>query len=115
MGHTSIRGYRDTDPSMTSSVYTADASAGANAAFAVVSALLFRRESGSGGLIDAGQSQAMLSIPRRGPHGLLHELPCSDHPRKCPPFQSAPRLLSLASGATAGSQSPWTATISGKP
>ena len=60
MGHTSIRGYRDTDPSMTSSVYTADASAGANAAFAVVSALLFRRESGSGGLIDAGQSQAML-------------------------------------------------------
>ena len=60
MGHTSIRGYRDTDPSMTSTVYTADAAAGANAAFAAVSALLFRRESGLGGLIEVGQAQAML-------------------------------------------------------
>ena len=60
MGHTSIRGYRDTDPSMTSTVYSADAAAGANAAFATVSALFFRRESGIGGLIEVGQSQAML-------------------------------------------------------
>ena len=60
MGHTSIRGYRDTDPSMTSTVYTADAAAGANAALAAVSALLFRRESGLGGLIEVGQAQAML-------------------------------------------------------
>ena len=60
MGHTSIRGYRDTDPSMTSTVYTADAAAGANAAFAAVSALLFRQESGLGGLIEVGQAQAML-------------------------------------------------------
>ena len=60
MGHTSIRGYRDTDPSMTSTVYTADAAAGANAAFAAVSALLFRQDSGLGGLIEVGQAQAML-------------------------------------------------------
>ena len=60
MGHTSIRGYRDTDPSMTSTVYSADAAAGANAAFAAVSALLFRQDSGLGGLIEVGQAQAML-------------------------------------------------------
>ena len=60
MGHTSIRGYRDTDPSMTSTVYSADAAAGANAAFAAVSALLFRQDSGLGGLFEVGQAQAML-------------------------------------------------------
>ena len=98
MGHTSIRGYRDTDPSMTSSVYTADASAGANAAFAVVSALLFRRESGFRRLDRRQPGPGHAPLPRRGPHGLLHELPSPDHPRKCRPLKSAPRLLSLPRG-----------------
>ncbi|MFH1140711.1 MAG: CoA transferase [Chloroflexota bacterium] len=51
-GHTSMRGYRDQDPSTLSGAMVGDPSEGVAAVFAVISALLYRDRTGKGQVID---------------------------------------------------------------
>lgn len=60
VGHTTLRGYRDSTPAMTPSVFHADPNAGAHVAFAVMAALWAREETGLGQLIDLSQAEAMI-------------------------------------------------------
>lgn len=60
IGHTLIRGYTDMDPSSTTSVYMADAAAGAGGALAVATALNYRRRTGKGQLIQLSQAENAL-------------------------------------------------------
>ena len=60
VGHTWLRGYPDADPSLTYVIYHSDAAAGASAAFAVISALHYRRRTGQGQFIDMSQSENMV-------------------------------------------------------
>ena len=60
IGHTLIRGYADMDPSSTTSVYMADAAAGAGGALAVATALNYRRRTGKGQLIQLSQAENAL-------------------------------------------------------
>ena len=64
IGHSLLRGYTDLDPSANTQVYMADAAAGAGGAFAVACALIHRRRSGKGQLIEL--SQAENAIPFLG-------------------------------------------------
>lgn len=59
-GHTSIRGYEDSDPSMTPNSLHGDPNAGANVAFAVQAALYARERTGRGQEIDLSQAEAVL-------------------------------------------------------
>jgi crotonobetainyl-CoA:carnitine CoA-transferase CaiB-like acyl-CoA transferase len=60
VGHTTLRGYRDTTSAMTPSVFHADPNAGAHVAFAVMAALWAREETGQGQLIDLSQAEAVI-------------------------------------------------------
>ena len=60
IGHTLLRGYSDMDPSSNTQVYMADAAAGAGGAFAVVTALNYRRRTGKGQLIQLSQAENAL-------------------------------------------------------
>ncbi|MCX6022132.1 MAG: CoA transferase [Chloroflexi bacterium] len=60
VGHTWLRGYLDGDPSETSPIYHADPAAGAHVAFAIMTALLYRRRTGKGQLIDHSQAEGVI-------------------------------------------------------
>jgi len=60
IGHTYLRGYPNSDPSTTSTLYHADAAAGATAAFAVLLALYHRNRTGKGQFIDMAQAEATM-------------------------------------------------------
>jgi len=60
IGHTFLRGYPDSDPSTTSTLYHADEAAGATAAFAVLLALHYRNRTGKGQFIDMAQAEATM-------------------------------------------------------
>jgi crotonobetainyl-CoA:carnitine CoA-transferase CaiB-like acyl-CoA transferase len=60
VGHSLLRGYRDSDPSLTPPVYHGDPNAGAHAAFAIQAALYARERTGKGQLIDMSQAEAVL-------------------------------------------------------
>ncbi|MBI5947158.1 MAG: CoA transferase [Chloroflexi bacterium] len=57
MGHTLLRGYDDSDPSTTTAIYSGDYLAGAQGAFAVMTALWHRERTGEGQLIEIGQAE----------------------------------------------------------
>lgn len=63
-GHTLLRGYADSDPSTTTTVYHCDASAGASIAFAAVMALRHRNKTGQGQFIDMAQIETV--VPQLG-------------------------------------------------
>jgi crotonobetainyl-CoA:carnitine CoA-transferase CaiB-like acyl-CoA transferase len=99
MGHTLLRGYPDADPSSNTAIYSGDYMAGAQGAFAVMTALWQRRKTGRGQLIEIGQaenasamfSQAIMdytlnrnvqeTIGNRDIHG---RHPCGVYPCKSP-------------------------------
>jgi crotonobetainyl-CoA:carnitine CoA-transferase CaiB-like acyl-CoA transferase len=60
VGHTMLRGYRDSDPSATPPIYHGDPTAGATVAFAVQAALYARERTGEGQLIDLAQGEAIV-------------------------------------------------------
>ena len=64
IGHTFLRGYPDGDPSTTSTLFHADAAAGATGALAVLFALNYRNRTGKGQFIDMAQAEA--TIPHLG-------------------------------------------------
>ncbi len=57
MGHTLLRGYDDSDPSTTTAIYSGDYLAGAQGAFAVMTALWHRERTGEGQLVEIGQAE----------------------------------------------------------
>lgn len=73
-GHNCLRGYPDMDATGITSVYAADAASGAAAAFAVLTALHYRRRTGKGQLVELAQvenffpylGQAMLDYTMNG-------------------------------------------------
>jgi crotonobetainyl-CoA:carnitine CoA-transferase CaiB-like acyl-CoA transferase len=58
LGHTLLRGYRDTGPEDNTTIYTGDYFAGAQGAFAVMAALNHRRRTGQGQLVELAQAEA---------------------------------------------------------
>ena len=60
IGHTLLRGYSDMDPSGSTNVYAADAAAGVQGAFALMSALHYRNRTGKGQLIELAQAENMV-------------------------------------------------------
>jgi len=60
IGHTYLRGYPDSDPSTTSTLYHADEASGASAALAVLMALHYRNRTGKGQYIDMSQAEATM-------------------------------------------------------
>ena len=60
IGHTHLRGYPDSDPSTTSTLFHADEAAGAHAALAVLLALYYRNRTGKGQFIDMAQAEATM-------------------------------------------------------
>ena len=59
-GHNTLRGYTDMDATGVTSVYAADAASGAGGAFAVLSALNYRRRTGKGQLVELAQVEHFL-------------------------------------------------------
>ena len=59
-GHNSLRGYADMDASAQSPIFSADAAAGASAAFAAMAGLHHRRRTGQGQYIEISQSENFL-------------------------------------------------------
>jgi crotonobetainyl-CoA:carnitine CoA-transferase CaiB-like acyl-CoA transferase len=57
MGHTLLRGYPDEDPSANTAIYSGDYMAGAQGAFAVMTALWQRKKTGRGQLIEISQAE----------------------------------------------------------
>ncbi|MCA9831925.1 MAG: CoA transferase [Dehalococcoidia bacterium] len=57
MGHTLLRGYDDADPSANTAIYSGDYMAGAQGAFAVMTALWHKRKTGNGQLVEIGQAE----------------------------------------------------------
>ncbi len=57
MGHTLLRGYDDADPSANTAIYSGDYLAGAQGAFAVMTALWHRDKTGEGQLIEIAQAE----------------------------------------------------------
>jgi benzylsuccinate CoA-transferase BbsF subunit len=57
-GHSLLRSYRDLDPSTNTQIYAGDFFAGTHGAFAVIAALLHRRRTGKGQLIELPQVEA---------------------------------------------------------
>lgn len=88
-GHTALRGYRDSDPSMTPGLSHGDPNAGVHVAFAVQAALIARERTGRGQLIDLSHAEAAVhhmayffmdySMNRR-----VHGHPGNRHPSKAP-------------------------------
>lgn len=64
IGHTQMRGYPDSDPTSTSTLFHADESAGATGALAVLTALHYRKRTGRGQFIDMAQAET--AIPHLG-------------------------------------------------
>ena len=62
VGHTMLRGYEDTDPSYNTTVLMSDAAAGAQGAFAVLTALHHRKRTGQGQLVELGQAENVFSF-----------------------------------------------------
>ena len=62
MGHALLRGYTDTDPSMISPSFLSDACAGATAATAIMAALIRRRQTGKGELIEMSQAENFVNV-----------------------------------------------------
>ena len=60
VGHSLLRGYVDMDPSAVTSVLMGDAAAGTQGAFAVLSALHYRRRTGKGQLIELSQAESLI-------------------------------------------------------
>ena len=60
IGHTIVRGYEDMDQSSSTNVYAADAAGGAQGAFALLTALHFRKRTGKGQLIELAQAENMM-------------------------------------------------------
>ncbi len=99
MGHTLLRGYDDADPSANTAIYSGDYLAGAQGAFAVMSAIWHRDRTGDGQLIEIAQAenaaamftQAIMdyslnrhtqaAIGNRDVHG---RYPCGVYPAKSP-------------------------------
>lgn len=99
MGHTLLRGYDDADPSSNTAIYSGDYLAGAQGAFAVMTALWERERTGEGQLIEIAQAenaaamftQAIMdysmngniqgAIGNRDVHG---RFPCGVYPAKSP-------------------------------
>ena len=59
-GHNSLRGYADMDASAESPIFSADAAAGASAAFAAMAALHHRQRTGQGQYVEVSQSENFL-------------------------------------------------------
>ena len=57
MGHSLLRGYADADPSSNTAIYSGDYLAGAQGAFAVMTALWHRDRTGEGQLIEIAQAE----------------------------------------------------------
>jgi crotonobetainyl-CoA:carnitine CoA-transferase CaiB-like acyl-CoA transferase len=57
MGHSLLRGYADADPSSNAAIYSGDYVAGAQGAFAVMTALWHRDRTGEGQLIEIAQAE----------------------------------------------------------
>lgn len=57
MGHSLLRGYTDADPSSNTAIYSGDYLAGAQGAFAVMTALWHRERTGEGQLIEIAQAE----------------------------------------------------------
>ncbi|MGH2609784.1 MAG: CaiB/BaiF CoA transferase family protein, partial [Tepidiformaceae bacterium] len=57
MGHTLLRGYDDADPSANTAIYSGDFLAGAQGAFAVMTALWQRERTGEGQVIEIAQAE----------------------------------------------------------
>ncbi len=60
VGHSLLRGYEDMDPSAVTSVLMGDAASGTQGAFAVLSALHYRRRTGKGQLIELSQAENLI-------------------------------------------------------
>ncbi len=60
VGHSLLRGYADMDPSAVTSVLMGDAASGTQGAFAVLSALHYRRRTGKGQLIELSQAENLI-------------------------------------------------------
>lgn len=60
VGHTMLRGYRDSDPSATPPIYHGDPTAGSTIAFAIQAALYARERTAEGQLIDLSQGEAVV-------------------------------------------------------
>ena len=60
VGHTLLRGYADMDPSAITMVLMGDAASGTQGAFAVLSALHYRRRTGKGQLIELSQAENLI-------------------------------------------------------
>ena len=61
IGHTSVRGYTDTDVASRGDVFTADAGGGVMAAISTLMALRYRNRTGKGQLIELSQAEAFIS------------------------------------------------------
>jgi benzylsuccinate CoA-transferase BbsF subunit len=57
-GHSLLRQYRDLDPSTNTQIYAGDFFAGTHGAFAVMAALIYRRRTGKGQLVELPQVEA---------------------------------------------------------
>ena len=62
IGHSLLRGYPDMDPSANTAVYMGDYAAGAQGAFAVITALHYRKRTGKGQLIELSQAENAISL-----------------------------------------------------
>jgi crotonobetainyl-CoA:carnitine CoA-transferase CaiB-like acyl-CoA transferase len=62
IGHSLIRGYRDSDPSTNSAIYMGDYAAGVQGAFAVMAALHYRKRTGKGQFIELSQAENAVSF-----------------------------------------------------
>lgn len=62
VGHTLLRLYPDTDATQSTGVFLADASAGAGAAFALLTALYARRRTGRGQFVDMSQAESFIHL-----------------------------------------------------
>ena len=72
IGHNTLRGYPDMDPSANTAAFAADAAGGTVGAFAVLAALRYRRRTGKGQLIEL--SQAENAVPYFGQFFMDHSM-----------------------------------------
>ena len=99
MGHTLLRGYDDADPSSNSVIYSGDYLAGAQGAFAVMTALWHRERTGEGQMIEIAQAenatamftQAVMDYTMNGRtmsaignRDVFGRYPCGVYPAKSP-------------------------------
>ena len=105
VGHTWVRGYTDSDPSMRGDIVAADATAGLAAAFAVVLALRHRRRTGQGQLIELATAENFIpfvsdSIMDYSMNGRVQGSLGNRHrwmaPHGCYPCQGEDRWIAIA-------------------